>query len=301
MKISSKLIFIIFGLIILLVLIYALFPSSEEIENVSNDNINYEKLNEVVFTVKALPVKKGDLVKHISANGIVKAFNELDIVSNISGYVNKINIYEGMSVSKGNMLLKFDDREYRIAISEAEVNLMNAKIEYGFFTSGFAENISNAAVDSLIKEISELDTVFNEKRINEEEYLNKKEKLDLALLFTGAKRNEVMLNKSGMTNAINAMNRARLNLSYTEITAPFNGVIADFDLVAHQRINTGDKLFKLLDISRLKIEVGVLENEIVRIKKGSKAEVEFSAIPGKSCIGKVLYINPRIDPETKTC
>ncbi len=302
MKIPSKIIFLILGIIALIVLVYALIPSeNKEEEAKKTSEINYGKLDEVVFNVITKEVIKGDLIKSISANGLVKAFNELDMVSNITGYIDKIYIYEGKPVNKGDLLLKFDDKEYKIAISEAEVNLMNAKIEYGFISREEVQNIDLKTADSIRTKLALLETKLKNKEISEDEYLNTKEKLDLALIFTGAKRDEVLLNKSGMTTALNLLNRARLNFSYTEIIAPFNGVVADFNLVDKQRINAGEKLFKLLDISKLKVEVGILENEIANIKVGNNAEVKLIALPGKTFRGKVININPLIDPETKTC
>lgn len=302
MKIPSKIIFLIFGIIALVILAYALMPSeNKEEEAEKNSEINYGKLDEVVFNVKTKEVITGDLIKSISANGLIKAYNELDMVSNITGYIDKIYIYEGKVVKKGDLLLKFDDRDYKIAISEAEVNLMNAKIEYGFFSKEESQNIDFKTADSIKIKLDQLELQFKDKMIDEDEYLNTKEKLDLAMLFTGARRDEVLLNKSGMTNALNAINRAKLNLSYTEIAAPFNGVVGDFKLVPKERINAGEKIFKLLEISRLKVEVGILENEITSIKVGSNAEIKLNAIPNKTYYGKVTQINPLIDNETKTC
>lgn len=302
MKIPSKIIIAIFGILVILLLVYSLVPSGmNEKANQNNSNINYERLDDVVFNVKTQEVKRGDLIKSVSATGLIKAYNELDMVSNITGYLEEIYIYEGKQVSKGNLLLKFDDRDQKIAISEAEVNLMNAKIEYGFFSKEEAGNIDKKTADSILIKLNELESKFREKQITESEYLSSKEKLDLALLFTGAKRDEVLLNKSGMTNALNAINRAKLNFSYTEITAPFSGVIGDVDLVPKKRVNAGEKIFKLLDISRLKVEIGVLENEITSIAIGNKAEVKLSALPGRIYYGKVIHINPLIDPESKTC
>lgn len=302
MKFPSKFIFLFFGILALVVLVYALVPSENKEEDAKKTSeINYGKLDEVVFNVKTKKIIKGDLIKSISANGLIKAYSELDMVSNITGYINEIYIYEGKQVNRGSLLLKFDDRDYKIAISEAEVNMMNAKIEYGFFRKEEAQIIDIKTADSIKVKLDQLESQFSDKIISEDEYLNTKEKLDLALLFTGAKRDEVLLNKSGMTNALNSINRAKLNLSYTEIIAPFSGVIGDFNLVPKKRINAGEKIFKLLDISRLKVEIGILENEITSIKVGNKAEVKLNAQPGKTYYGKVIHINPLIDPETKTC
>lgn len=301
MKISKKVIFIVFGLFLLIILVYTLLSQGKDKEEEFNSDVKYEKLDEIIFNIKTKEVIKGDLIKSISANGLIKAYSELDVVPNITGFINEVYIYEGKPVNKGDLLLKLDDRDYKIAISEAEVNLMNAKIEYGFFSREEAQEIDIKAADSIKAKLEQLELQFIDKKINENEYLTTKEKLDLALLFTGAKRDEVLLNKSGMTNALNLLNRAKLNLSYTEISAPFSGVVGDFDLVPKERINAGEKIFKLLDISRLKVEVGIIENEITSIRLGSRAEVKIIALPGHIYYGKVIHINPFIDPETKTC
>lgn len=301
MKISLKSVFGVLMVILTITAILILIPAKEDNTKENNSEINYEKLNDIVFNVKAKEVTTGNLIQSISANGLIKAYRELDIVSNITNYIDKIFVSEGKFVNKDDLLIKFDDREYQIAISEAEVNLMNAKIEYGFYTKEVAQNIDANLADSVKVKLEKLEVMFKENKINKEEYLNTKEKLDLALLFSGAKRDEVLLNKSGMTNAINSSNRAKLNLSYTEITAPFNGVVADFSLVPKQRITSGEKLFKLLDISRLKVDVGILENEINKVHIGNNAIVRLTALPDKIYYGKVIYINPMIDPEIKTC
>ncbi|MGQ9798061.1 MAG: efflux RND transporter periplasmic adaptor subunit [Ignavibacterium sp.] len=303
MKIKVKTLLVFIITTILLIIAYNIIPSkrSQENDNDANTEMNYERLGEVVFNVKTELVKKGDLIKTISANGLVKAFKELEVVSNISGFISEVKVYEGKHVFKGDLLIKLDDRDYKIALNEAEASLLNAKIEYGFYAKEESVPIDTKKVDSIKVELNKLQKLFNDKKISEDEYLKEKDKLDLSLIFTGAKREDIILNKSGMTNAINAVNRAKLNLSYTEIFAPFSGVVANFNLVENKRVNAGEKLFDLLDVSRLKVEVGVLENEINKIKIGSKAELKLNAVPDKIYIGKVIQINPLVDPETKTC
>ena len=303
MKISSKMIFLSFGIPALIIFVLTIVPPREKTDEETKNfpEINYRKLDDVVFPVKTKQVIKGDLVNSVTANGFIIANKDLDVISNINGYIDEIHVYEGKQVDKGTLLVKFDDRDHKIAIEEAKINLMNAKIEYGFFSKEESQKIDLKIVDSIKIKLDQLDLKFKNKLISEDEYLSSKERLDLALLFTGAKRDEVLLNKSGMTNALIAINRAKLNLSYTEITAPFNGVIGDFNLIPKKRINAGEKMFKLLDLSKLKVEVGILENEITSIYPGSKAEVKLSALPGRSYFGKVIHVNPLIDPETKTC
>lgn len=300
MKIPLKAAFVVLFLVIIIISFLIFIQSESKIESSDNSSINYEKLNEIVFSVQTQTVTKGDLIKSVSATGLVKPNKQLEIISNISGYIVRLNTYEGAVAKMNDVLVKFDDREYKIAMTEAEANLLNAKIEYGFYSREEAMPVDKNKVDSINTELLKLEDLFAKKKITEEKYLAKKDELDLALLFTGAKRNEILLYKSGMTNAINALNRAKLNLNYTEIIAPFDGVIANFNLVENQRINAGQKLFDILDVSRLKVEVGILENEINKIKIGSLANIKLNAVTDKVYRGRVIQINPVIDSETKT-
>ena len=308
MKINKKFIVIFFAVIIIAVVIISLMPGNKENDKPDNKaaEVNYEKLNDVIFPVKVSKAIRGDLVKYVAANGTIKAFDEVDIISNISGTVNDINIYNGKLVNKNDTLICLDNREYQIAIDEAKNKIVEAQINYGFLqketpNEELNNNGNKEVIDSLKKLIAINEKKFHDRTIKEDEYIKRQNDLDLKLVFTGAKRNEVMLNKSGLASAINQLNRAKLNLEYTLVIAPFNGVIADFNLSRGQRINAGEKLFKLLDILKFKVNVGVLENEIINLRAGNIAEVTINAIPDKTFPGKILFINPIVDPSTKTC
>lgn len=265
-------------------------------------NINYDKLDEIVFDVRTKPVGKGDLFLYINANGIVRATEELELTSNISGVINTLNIFEGKEVKKGELMIGLDDREYELALNDTRVKVTDSRVEYGFLareTPGDTAN--NPKAREIIERIQNLDKDFNEGKINELKYNALKDELDMKLIFTGAKREEIIQNKSGLTTAINAYKRAKLNYEYSKISAPFNGTVGDFDLVKGQRINAGQKLCKLFNTSTLRIDVGVLENDITKIKVGNLTKVEVPSITGETFSGRVVNVSPYIDKETKTC
>ncbi|MCB0744905.1 MAG: efflux RND transporter periplasmic adaptor subunit, partial [Ignavibacteriae bacterium] len=246
-------------------------------------------------------VTKGTLVQKITANGIVRADKELDVSANISGVISEINIYDGKYVNKNDILIRLDDREYQINLREAEERIIEAKVNYGFLIKDAPTDSTKSEEKEIItKQLIELEKQYENSLITEEEYNEKKDELDMKLIFTGAKREELILNKSGYNAAINQIDKAKLNLDYTVIRAPFNGVIGNFDLVIGERIGAGDKLFKLFSTYTMKIDINILESELNKVSIGNNVEIEIPALPEEKFIGKVSQISPYIDTENRT-
>jgi len=267
-----------------------------------NANVNYDKLDEVVFDVKTEKIKRGDLILYVNANGIIRASEELEIAANINGIINTLNIYEGKFVKKGDLLIGLDDREYEIALNDAVARVTDAKVEYGFLVRESSNDTTvNPKVKEFVEQLNQLEKDFAVGKIDEARYNDLKNELDMKLIFTGAKREEVIQSKSGLTSAINAYKRAKLNYEYTKIISPFNGIVGDFDLVIGQRINAGQKLCKLFNNNSLKIDIGVLENDVTKISIGSRAKVNVPSLAGEEFNGRVVFISPYVDKETKTC
>ncbi|MCX6149245.1 MAG: efflux RND transporter periplasmic adaptor subunit [Ignavibacteriales bacterium] len=301
MKIKLKTILIFSLVIIAAIAVYSFIPKNGEKGEEDKSIINYDKLDEVIFEVKTAEVLRGDLDKKISANGFVKAYKELEITSNISGYVERITIYEGKRVKKNDLLVALDDKELRIALKKAETGLEEAKIQNVLLRK---ETIGNNDVDTKVdigKEFKELETKYKNGLLTNDEYVKLKEEIETNHILAGGERENYIKIKSGLTAAENNYEQANLNLFYTNIYAPFEGLVSDFDLVEGKRINSGEKLFKLLETNKLKIDVGVLENEISLIEIGNTVEIKLNAIANETFYGKIIFINPAIDTETKTC
>lgn len=303
MKIKTKYAWISLSILLIVIIAWVLIPGENStLDQAETAQVDYGKLSEIVFDVKIAPVKRGDLIISTNANGLVRAVREIDVHSNISGYITKLNAYEGKKVNAGDLLVLLDDREYQIALREADDMLIEAKVEYGFLMKDAPlDTTSLDEAAELENEIKALEEKYKSNSITEEEYMEIKDSLELKLIFTGAKREELILNKSGFNNARNAKERARLNIEYTKIKAPFKGIVGDFDLTVGQRINSSEPLFKLFDISSLLIDVGVLESEVPKIKVGNMVTIKLNAIEGKLYEGKVDFISPYVNPKSKTC
>lgn len=281
--------------------------------NKTNVNVNYENLGDIIFPVETDTLRRGTLTKFITANGSVRAAQSVDIVARTSGFVEIIPPQNGSVVGKGQTLVRLDSREAAIALKEADDKRIQAQVEFGLSfretgdTAASARQIVQmrqeqvaAATKRINAEIAELEQQRTAQRISAKEYADRKTSLEAELLYAGAQRSTVMQSKSGLSAAKNAVEKAQLMLEYCTIKAPFAGVVANAALASGQYVQAGQTLCKVLDVSSLLMDVGVLETELPLLHVGTSAEATFQALPNTTLYGTVLAINPLADPASKT-
>ncbi len=82
--------------------------------------------------------------------------------------------------------------------------------------------------------------------------------------------------------------------------SPVDGVVVEKNVFLGMKIAQGMTLLRIADLSSVWVYADVYEYELPWIKVGEEAEVELSYIPGKVLKGKVTYIYPYLQPETRT-
>lgn len=287
-----------------------LFKPVEEAPQEQGVGSTESPISEAPLPVNAAPARRGEVVLRISATGLTHPKREVLIGPKVSGKIVTLAAVEGKAVRQGQLLLKLDDREYRLALAEARSALLDAQVQYGLLkteqrTTVLGDTAGNLPsrldVQAAKRRWEEVNQRGRDKEISEEEYERARLHYETALIFSGEKREELMANKSGLAKALITLKRAELNLSYTEIRAPFSGIVRDVKVEKGQHVSQGQECFKLLDLSEVGVELSVLESEIGLVKEGRKADVTFAAYPGEVFHGGVVSVNPRVDAETKTC
>jgi len=93
---------------------------------------------------------------------------------------------------------------------------------------------------------------------------------------------------------------ARLNLSYSEIRAPFAGVVSLRHVKLGQEIAVGAKVFRVTNPTPLKASVFVPERELARLKPGQSANIAVDALAGRAYPAVVKLVSPTVDAATAT-
>jgi RND family efflux transporter MFP subunit len=104
---------------------------------------------------------------------------------------------------------------------------------------------------------------------------------------------------TGLADAELAYERAKLNLSYTTLKAPFSGIISTKEVLTNGAyISAGKELGSLINIDKVRIRFDVLESEISSLNVG--VPIELKDPSGEIHTGEVVAISPEIDNKTKT-
>ena len=84
------------------------------------------------------------------------------------------------------------------------------------------------------------------------------------------------------------------------IPSPLDGVVTARSVNLGQVVTSGQELFAVTDLSSVWIEANLLENDFGAVHLGSQATITTPAYAGRQYRGLVDYINPQVDPQTRT-
>ncbi|MBX2990534.1 MAG: efflux RND transporter periplasmic adaptor subunit [Bacteroidetes bacterium] len=260
---------------------------------------------DVRFPVTVAVAERGVLAKSIGANGILRARREVELLARVGGDVVGVYAQNGKHVGKGDLLVKLDDRESRLAYEKASTALLAAQIEYrALSTSEFLAGPDSARVQEELtrvrQRLADAESAYRTKKIDEAALARARREYEAANAYLLVDRGDIIANKSGLAATQEAYTRAKLDLEATELRAPFAGYVGNLDLTVGKRVQAGTAICNVVDLSTLLVDVDVIESEAPRVQPGQRAELTVAALPGKTFTGKVITRNPMIDPKTKT-
>jgi len=101
-------------------------------------------------------------------------------------------------------------------------------------------------------------------------------------------------------NQIKALAKRGKAQDYVAILAPENGIVIEKQVVAGSAFKMGQRLLRIADLSRVWVEAQVYDYELPLINRGMKAEVTLTDIQGRTFEGRIDYIYPFMENDTRT-
>ena len=222
----------------------------------------------------------------------------------VSGFVTDINIKLHSRVKAGDMLFQLDKRPFEIAIQIAEAEIDNttqsvAASSASVKSSAGKLGVAKAQLDRAQRNWDRVQKVMkeNEGALSEAD----KDQSETALLQAleqvasaeaSLERAKQSLGESGPDNpkirrAIQKLEKAQLDLEFSTILAPTDGVIESFDVDLGYYANAGQPITTLISSTDVWIQANLKENNLSKMEIGNEVEFVLDIAPGKIFKGEV--------------
>jgi len=220
-------------------------------------------------------ISRGDIVESVKATGTIEAIRTVNIGSQVSGIVREIYADFNQIVRQGQLLAELDPSLFEVQVKIQEANIEQRKTD-----------IENQKVQLA-------DAERNMRRTTElvEKGLANQQQLEQADLAVKNRQASIANAEKQLISAEANLDQARLNLSYTKIYSPIDGVIVnrlvDRGQAVQSSMNVAQFFVVATDLRELRLTGGVDEAEIGKVRPGQTVEFQVDAYPNQQFLGTV--------------
>lgn len=228
-------------------------------------------------------IKRGVLKATVSATGALNPIITVQVGSQVSGTIQSLSADFNSRVSKGQVIAQIDPSIYKARLAEASSNLKSAQA-----------SLDKHAVEVLDakRQLKRVEDLYQQKLVSESE-------VEAARFAHEAATVEHRVKEAAVAQATAARERERVNLDYTTIYAPIDGVVISRDVDVGQTVAASlqaPTLFTIAqDLTAMQIEADVDEAFIGMIKE--KQPVSFSVFAYQKRLFQGQVVQVRLQPK----
>jgi membrane fusion protein (multidrug efflux system) len=235
-------------------------------------------------------------LSHVSTDNAQVDGHIIPILPKVGGYVLEVRTDENRQVKAGDTLVVLDDRDYRARLAQAEADLAVAlagvsnRARVGQAEAQVAQMQANAE-----KAHADLERIkpLAEKDIVPKQALDAAEAAARAADAGLAAAQAALLGADARVAAARAArDQAALNLSYTRITAPSEGVVSKKSVEIGQLVQPGQPLMSEVPLSDVWVTANLKETQTANVTPGDPADFTVDAYPGRHVKGHVESLSP---------
>ncbi|MEO0788010.1 MAG: efflux RND transporter periplasmic adaptor subunit [Bacteroidota bacterium] len=210
-----------------------------------------------------------------SLSGVAQADQQSNISFRVGGSIRNLNVKLGDRVRRGQLIATLDPVDYSISRDQAAASEQGANANLVSAENQLANARSNyRRIEQLYENNSVPLSDFEQAKLNLESAESNYEAV-----------------QSSLISATRQLEAARNQVSYTQLKAPFSGVISAVHVEVNELVNTGTPIVTLSSVENLEVSVGVPENMISQISNGLEVQVDFSVLPGEVFNGSVRELS----------
>jgi HlyD family secretion protein len=227
---------------------------------------------------RSAPVERGSIISLVTATGTINPVVSVQVGTQVSGMIKSLHADFNSVVKAGDIVAVIDPEPFRARRDQAASNLEMSKA-----------NVARARTD-LAQRRRELDRV---KPLVAQQFVSQN---DVDVAATNLQAAEAQINVTGaqVKQAEAALSAAELDLKYTVIRSPVNGIVVARNVEVGQTIAASfatPNLFVIaLDLTKMQADTNVSESDIGGITEGKEATFTVDAYPGHQFSGTIRQV-----------
>ena len=286
-----------------------------------DDNINQNfigrRKNFFLFGIPLLLAAVGGFFyitggRYISTEDAYVEAARVSVSTDISARVREIPLEDNQTVHKGDVLLRLDERPFVIALQEAQAGLARARLQITAMKAGYRQKMADlksaestlayqqrefgrqkTLAQSGISSQAQLDKASQMLQAAEQELASRQQGADTALANLSGNPDINVDDHPAVQEAQARLDRARLNLSYTTVYAPIDGIVTKVErLQVGDYVTAATPLFALVSNTDIWIEANYKETSLTHMRPGQKADIQVDAYSDKKLSGHVASVSP---------
>jgi len=236
----------------------------------------------------------------------------VSISSNVAGRVVEVDVRDNERIQRGSVLFKLDDAPFRIAVNDAAARLASTRLQVESLKSTYKQrqvelraardtqqfaqtqfDRQSRLVTSGISSRTQFDQASHALDAARQDVANVQQQIGVALANLGGNPDIAPEKHPLVEEAQAALDRAQLNLSYTVIKAPIDGVVTRVEqLQVGDYIAASAPVFALVATHDTWIEANFKEVQLARMQPGQSATVRIDRFPNKKFSAQVVSLSP---------
>ncbi|MBA4709254.1 efflux RND transporter periplasmic adaptor subunit [Aquitalea aquatica] len=220
-----------------------------------------------------------DLEDSVLATGTIKALREVSVGAQVSGQIKSLKVKLGQSVHQGDLLAEIDPRTQENALEDAQASVSS-------YQSQLKSKL--AALLKARQDFSRQQQMLGQQATSRESYDSAKAAMD------GADADAQQL-QAQLQQARISLKTAQLNLGYTRIVAPIDGVVVALSVEEGQTVNASQStptIVKLAQLDTVTVKSEISEGDVVRVKPGMPVYFTILGEPDQRYQASLRSVDP---------